>query len=115
MPGENPKSILSYSYVVDILIFMATHDDLICSDLSVIVSNLDRRKTVYRRIVDAGLADYSVDMRPRKVYHLFLTEAGQQVAAKLLAADSIARGLSPEPDKNVSVLTSTGSCEQEQS
>lgn len=100
MVNDNGRSILSREYVVEIMLHLREEGEVICTDLSCIVTSGTTRKSTIIRMSDAGLVSIKKVERPRLTYSIELTDKGSRIADDLKRANDLLNDLMPEPETN---------------
>lgn len=106
---DKASSILSAEYVAAVLLYLIDKNEIICQDLSIIITSGTTRKETLIDMRDAGLVDVRTILRPRKTYFVKLTELGLCVARDLkTAADRLDGKMPEEPSTNCGAPPITG-------
>ena len=90
---DNGRSILAREYVIEIMLFLRNKDEVICSDLSGIVTSGTTRKSTIIRMKDADLISIRKVERPRLTYGIRLTPKGEMIADDIKRADDRLKGM----------------------
>lgn len=93
---ENERSILSYEYVSEILVFLLEKKTVKCADLSEVVTSPTTRRNVLKKMKEKSLVEIQTNLRPRKTYIITLTQYGTGVARKVREAYDMMEGREPE-------------------
>ena len=85
-------TILDRSYVSSVLQLLLEKGSAICDDIQKIVSSAKTREKLIKDMEKDGLLTISVTYKPRKTFHIKLTEKGREIATLLSRAEGILAG-----------------------
>jgi len=98
MVNRKRITILDERYTLSVMSLLAEKNSVICDDIQKVVSSARTREKLLGSMRDEGLVSISTVYKPRKTYHVTLTEKGREIAVLLRRAERILAGEAPDPE-----------------
>jgi hypothetical protein len=87
------ESALDERYARSVLIFLyAKNSSAICGDFTNIITSPQTRNKLMKRLEASGLVTIDLTLKPRKTFHVKLTDKGKEIAKTLRVAEQIEFG-----------------------